>query len=81
MLSVSAVTLALFAAGARAAWLEFDERADGYSASTFVGLSTSAVFPVTSAVNAASAYDSYFPDATEVGVAGATPSEPTLLIS
>ena len=46
-----------------------------YEASSFVGVSTSAVFPVPNATNAASEYDSYFPDATQVGYPGSTPSK------
>ena len=55
------------------AYLRFDRAA--YEASSFVGVSTSAIFPVPNATNAASEYDSYFPDATQVGYPGPTPSK------
>ncbi|EJD01856.1 phosphoglycerate mutase-like protein [Fomitiporia mediterranea MF3/22] len=43
-------------------------------ASSFVGATTSAVFPVPNATNAASAFDSFFPEASVVGFAGPTPT-------
>ena len=55
------------------AYLRFDRAA--YEASSFVGVSTSAIFRVPNATNAASEYDSYFPDATQVGYPGPTPSK------
>lgn len=47
--------------------------------SFFAGESTSAVFPVLNATNAALEFDSFFPAATVVGFAGATPSKSLLL--
>ena len=46
-----------------------------YSASSYVGLSTSAIFPTPNATNAATEYDSYFPHLSVVGNAGPTPSK------
>lgn len=46
-----------------------------FSASSFVGISTSAVFPVPNATNAATELDSYFPPLSDVGNAGPTPSK------
>ena len=43
-------------------------------ASDFAGSTTSAIFPPPGAVETESALDSFFPDATEVGFAGPTPS-------
>lgn len=45
-----------------------------FSASSFVGISTSAVFPVPNATNAATELDSYFPPLSVVGNAGPTPT-------
>ena len=49
-------------------------KSTAFRASSFAGATTSAVFPVPNATNAASIYDSFFPEASIVGFAGPTPS-------
>ncbi|KAI5121931.1 hypothetical protein M0805_000260 [Coniferiporia weirii] len=55
-------------------WLRPRASVSSFSASSFAGETSSAVFPVPNATNAASSLDSFFPDATVVGFAGPTPT-------
>ncbi|KAI5121929.1 hypothetical protein M0805_000258 [Coniferiporia weirii] len=48
--------------------------ASSFSASSFAGETSSAIFPVPDATNAASSLNSFFPDAAVVGFAGPTPT-------
>ena len=72
-LGLLAASLVQNARGVR--WVERAAFAESsFAASSFAGATSSAVFPVPNATNAASQYDSFFPDATAVGFAGPTPS-------
>ncbi|EJD00233.1 phosphoglycerate mutase-like protein [Fomitiporia mediterranea MF3/22] len=62
--------IALFPGAFAIRWVE---RA-AFQASSFAGATTSAVFPVPNATNAASQFDSFFPEASAVGFAGPTPT-------
>ena len=62
----------LFSGSANAHALQ--ARQTSWEASTFAGASTSAVVPPPDATNAGSEFDSFFPDATEVGFPGVTNS-------
>ncbi|KAI5121930.1 hypothetical protein M0805_000259 [Coniferiporia weirii] len=55
-------------------WLRPRPSTSSFQASSFAGETSSAVFPVPNATNAASSLDSFFPDATVVGFAGPTPT-------
>ena len=56
-------------------------RSASFQASSFAGATTSAVFPPPGATNTGSDVDSLFPDESEVGFAGPTPSESFITVN
>lgn len=73
-MSVSASVFALLATFFSGAMTVRSSGSAALSASSFAGATTSAIFPILNATNAAPELDLFFPEASAVGFAGSTSS-------